>query len=92
MNNYVLTWGYVTLPVGHMIANKETLVPHIVATLTYLSQDNLYHISGDRSPLGRAEDHSVTIACCLSWAVTAFSLYIILLTYSVRGPTLDVRF
>ena len=52
--------GYdVTLSEGHMIANhpiyggiyKETIVPHLVATLIYLSQNYSYYIRGDRSPL-----------------------------------------
>ena len=30
---------------------KETLVPHLVATLIYLSQIYSYYIRGDRSPL-----------------------------------------
>ena len=30
---------------------KETLVPHLVATLIYLSQNYSYHIRGDRLPL-----------------------------------------
>ena len=38
-----------------MIANhpiyKEALVPHLVATLIYLSQIYSYYIRGDRSPL-----------------------------------------
>ena len=38
-----------------MIANhptyKETLVPHLVATLIYLSQNYSYYIRGNRSPL-----------------------------------------
>ena len=40
-----------------MIANhpiyKETLVPHLVATLIYFSQIYSYYIRGDRSPLAR---------------------------------------
>ena len=48
--------GYhVTLSEGHMIAShpifKATLVPHLVATLIYLSQIYSYYIRGDRSPL-----------------------------------------
>ena len=47
--------GYhVTLSEGHMIANlpyKETLVPHLAATLIYLSQIYSYYIRGDISPL-----------------------------------------
>ena len=31
--------------------NKETLVPHLVATLIYLSQIDSYYIRGDMSPL-----------------------------------------
>ena len=34
-----------------MGGNKETLVPHLVATLIYLSQIYLYYIRGDRPPL-----------------------------------------
>ena len=30
---------------------KKTLVPHLVATLIYLSQIDSYYIRGDRSPL-----------------------------------------
>ena len=47
--------GYhVTLSEGHMIVitpYKETLVPHLVATLIYLSQIYSYYIRGDGSPL-----------------------------------------
>ena len=45
--------GYhVTLAEGHMITSyKETLVPHLAATLIYLSQIYIYYISDDRSPL-----------------------------------------
>ena len=47
--------GYqVTLSEGNKIANhpyKETLVPHLVATLIFLSQNYSYYIRGDRSPL-----------------------------------------
>ena len=32
-------------------AYKETIVPHLVATLIYLSQIYSYHIRGDMSPL-----------------------------------------
>ena len=44
---------HVTLSESHMIATpyKETLVPHRVATLIYLSQIYSYYIRGDRSPL-----------------------------------------
>ena len=45
---------HVTLSEGHMIANppyKETLVPHLVATLLYFSQIYSYYIGGDISPL-----------------------------------------
>ena len=49
--------GYhVTLSESHMIANhpyKETLVPHLVATLIYFSQIYSYYIRGDRSPLSK---------------------------------------
>ena len=55
MNNYVFIWGdwlscdplrwYPITPY------KETLVPHLVATLIYLSQIYSYYIRGDRSPL-----------------------------------------
>ena len=42
--------GYhVTHP--HDIQYKETLVPHLVATLIYLSQIYSHYIRGDRSPL-----------------------------------------
>ena len=38
--------------VGHMITPyKETLGPHLVATLIYLSQNYSYYIRGDRSSL-----------------------------------------
>ena len=33
------------------IPYKEILVPHLVATLIYLSQNYSYYIRGDRSPL-----------------------------------------
>ena len=56
---YHVTHYHVTLSEGHMIANhpiyagwnKKTLVPHLVATLIYLSQKYSYYIRGDRSPL-----------------------------------------
>ena len=45
--------GYhVTLSEGHMITPyKKTLVPHLMATLIYLSQNYSFFIRGDRSPL-----------------------------------------
>ena len=45
--------SHVTLSEGHMIITpyKETLVPHLVATLIYLSQNYSYYTRGDRSPL-----------------------------------------
>ena len=57
MSLYGVIGYHVTLSEGHMIANhpiyryKETLVPHLVATLIYLSQNYSYYIRGDRSPL-----------------------------------------
>ena len=57
MNNYVLIWGdwlsCDPLRGSHdsqSPPNKETLVPHLVATLIYLSQIYSY-IRSDRSPL-----------------------------------------
>ena len=46
--------GYrVTLSEGHMIAHyKETIVPHLVANLIYLSQIYSYY-GGDMSPLSK---------------------------------------
>ena len=39
---------------GHMISPyKETIMPHLVVTLIYLSQNYSYHIRGDRSPLSQ---------------------------------------
>ena len=37
---------------------KETLVPHLVATLIYLSQIYSYYVRGDRSPL-RCENNVI---------------------------------
>ena len=67
MSLYGVIGYHVTLSEGHMIANhpiygvigyhvpitpyKETLVPHLVAALIYLSQNYSYHIRGNRSPL-----------------------------------------
>ena len=56
MSLYGAIGYHVTLSEGHMIANhpiiyKEKLVPHLVATLIYLSQFYSYYIRGDRSPL-----------------------------------------
>ena len=60
MSLYGVIGYHVTLSEGHMITTwhhmtttpyKETLVPHLVATLIYLSQIYPYYIRGDRSPL-----------------------------------------
>ena len=65
MSLYGVIGYHVILSGGHMIANhpicrvigyyvtlsEETLVPHFVATLIYLSQNYSYYIRGDRSPL-----------------------------------------
>ena len=62
MHNYVLIWGdwlsCDPLRESHDVENiyKETLVPHLVTTLIYLSQNYLYYIRGDRSPLTMALD------------------------------------
>ena len=57
MSLYGVIGYHVTLSEGHMIANhptyKETLVPHLVATLIYLSQNYSYYIRGDRSHLSK---------------------------------------
>ena len=43
--------GYhVTVTLCPITPYKETLVPHLVATLIYLSQNYSYYIRGDRSP------------------------------------------
>ena len=48
--------GYhVTLSEGNTY--KETLVPHLVATLIYLSQNYSYYVRGDRSPLTRVQEY-----------------------------------
>ena len=55
MTNYVLIWrGWhdSQSPTPY----KETLVPHLVATLIYLSQNYSYYIRGDRSPL-KSKNH-----------------------------------
>ena len=52
MSLYGVIGYHVTLSEGHMITPyKETLVPHHVATLIYLSQIYSYYIRGDMSPL-----------------------------------------
>ena len=55
MNNYVLIWGdwlsCDLLRGSHESPYKKTLVPHLVATLIYLSQNYSYYIRGDGSPL-----------------------------------------
>ena len=54
MSLYGVIGYHVTLSEGHMIAitpYKETLVPHLVATFMYLSQNYSNYIRGDRSPL-----------------------------------------
>ena len=64
MSLYRVIGYHVIFSEGHMIANdsqicymvpitpyKETLVPHLVAILIYLSQNYSYYIRGDRSPL-----------------------------------------
>ena len=53
MSLYGVIGYHVTLSEGHMIAKpyKETLVPHLEATLIYLSQIYSYYIKGDMSPL-----------------------------------------
>ena len=77
MNNYVLIWGDrlscdpIRGSQDHPITPyKETLVPHLVATLIYLSQVYSCYIRGDGSPLSanhtnknaRANMHATT-AC-----------------------------
>ena len=83
MNNYVLIWGdwlscdplrgthdSQSPPWGShepITPSEETLVPHLVATLIYLSQMYSYYIRGDRSPLrviqgtGRQRQTTVTV-------------------------------
>ena len=60
MNNYVFIWGDWLSCDPHRGSHdsqsphtpyKETLVPHLVATLIYLSQNYSYYVRGDRSPL-----------------------------------------
>ena len=52
MSNYVLIWGdWLSCDPLRGSHDKETLVPHLVATLIYLSQNYSYYIRGDRSPL-----------------------------------------
>ena len=53
MNNYVLIWGDWLSCDPLITPYKETLVPHLVATLIYLSQMYSYYIRGDRSPLSQ---------------------------------------
>ena len=75
MSLYGVIGYHVTLSEGHMIANrphiwgdrlscdapyKETLVPHLVATLIYLSQNYSYYIRGDRSPLMHDSSHAMS--------------------------------
>ena len=67
MNNYVLIWGdWLSCdPLrgsydSQLPHNEETLVPHLVATLIYLSQINSYYIRGDRSPLTHTQTHTHT--------------------------------
>ena len=46
---------------------KETLVPHLVATLIYLSEMYSYYIRGDRSPLGsRNTRYSINVVCYIN--------------------------
>ena len=47
---YLVIGYHVTLS-GPLTPYKETLVPHLVTTLIYLSQNRSYYIRGDRSPL-----------------------------------------
>ena len=61
-----------------MIA-KETLVPHLVANLIYLSQIYSYYIRGDRSPLN-------------AHFVPNNNRPIKQITLTARGSTLVVRF
>ena len=42
---------------------KETLVPHLVATLIYLSQKYSYYIRGDISPLTLTIDMTKQASC-----------------------------
>ena len=61
---------------------KETLVPHFVATLIYLSQNYSYNIRGDRSPLKRPivqtdkypSKHETLIQCWLSVSPPSLTL------------------
>ena len=64
MNNYVLIWGdwlsCDPLSGSHDSRSpQETLVPHLVATLIYLSQIHSYYIRGDRSPSRFAEQSTL---------------------------------
>ena len=62
MSLYGVIGYHVTLSEGHMIANHpiwETPVPHLVATLIYLSQNYSYYIRGDRSSSKWAWTHTV---------------------------------
>ena len=74
MNNYVLIWGdwlsCDPLRWSHdsQSPHKETLVPHLVATLIYLSQKYSYYIRGDRSPLSMYSQISCQqIMCSCYW-------------------------
>ena len=44
-------WGWLAIMWSSITQYKETLVPHLVATLIYLSQMYSYYIRGERSPL-----------------------------------------
>ena len=53
MNNYVLIWGDLLScdPLRGSYDSQSPIVPHLVATLIYLSQNYSYYIRGDGSPL-----------------------------------------
>ena len=72
MNNYVLIWGdwlsCDPLRGSHdspITPYKETLVPHLVATLIYLSQIYSYYIRGDMSHLTSSSLMSVDLVYIL---------------------------
>ena len=51
MSLYGVIGYHVTLSEGHITPYKQILVPHLVATLIYLSQIDSYYTRGDMSPL-----------------------------------------
>ena len=73
MSLYGVIGYHATLSEGHITPYKETLVPHLVVTLIYLSHIYSYYIRGDLSPLTNVFDKwqivRVIDSTCKVWGI-----------------------